>query len=426
MWDNKDMRDNTYGQASRGKWDGPRLRADGDGASPGRIPYARQWIDDDDISAVVETLRGDYLTTGPKVGEFEEAVKAATGARYAVAVCNGTAALHAACFAAGVGSEAGGEAITSPMTFAASANCALYVGGRPVFCDVDADTWNMDASKIESCITERTKAIIPVHYAGLPCDMDAVMGVARRHGLAVIEDAAHAIGATYGGTAHGGANVGTAGDMACFSFHPVKQVTAGEGGAVTTNDAGLYRKLLQFRSHGITRDAALMASPRAPQPWYYEQQFLGYNYRLSDIHAALGASQLKKLGAFIARRRQIAAAYAAAFSPLRESGSLALQSVPEGVGHAWHLFVVKTDAARRDEIFRALAERGIGANLHYIPVYLHPHYARLGYPKGLCPQAEELYSGLITLPLFPRMSDEDVGRVIAGVLECFPDRGSAS
>jgi dTDP-4-amino-4,6-dideoxygalactose transaminase len=425
----------------------------------------------------VETLRSDFLTTGPKPAEFEEALKAATGAKYAVALCNGTAALHAACFAAGLGP--GDEAITTPMTFAASANCVLYQGARPVFCDIDPATWNIDPNIIESCVTDRTKAIIPVHYAGLPCDMDAIMEIADRRGLAVIEDAAHAIGATYGGRP-----IGSIGRMTCFSFHPVKQITSGEGGAVTTDDEALYRKLVQFRSHGITRDAADMAfappalslaqppvhggrsasapepeqsapqgarpaqgmsatgrqpaqdslsvpncsaqeqgeperrSPAVCPPWYYEQQFLGYNYRLSDIHAALGVSQLKKLGAFLARRRQIAEAYRAAFSGLCESGAMALQRSPENAGHAWHLFAARLDAGRRDAVFDALLARGVGANLHYIPVYLHPHYRRLGYPQGLCPAAERLYAGLVTLPLFPAMSDGDADYVIKCVLEC--------
>jgi dTDP-4-amino-4,6-dideoxygalactose transaminase len=358
-----------------------------------------------------------------------------------VAVANGTAALHAACHAAGV--EPGDEVITSPMTFAASANCALYLGARPVFCDIDPVTWNLDPAKLEALVTPRTRAVVAVHYAGQPADMDRIRGIARRRGLAVIEDAAHALGASLGGRP-----AGSLGDMACFSFHPVKHVTTGEGGAVATDDPGLARKLAEFRSHGITRDPARFtawpgpnaaaagvggaepaadaapggdgetATSPAPAPaWYYEQQGLGYNYRLSDIHAALGLSQLKKLGRFLARRDEIVRAYRAAFQGLADAGRLAMQGVLPDAAPAWHLFVARAEPRDRARLFDGLRARGIGANLHYIPVYLHPYYRRLGYAPGLCPVAEWLFHGLVTLPLYPRMSDGDVARVAGAVLE---------
>ena len=419
-----------------------------------RIPYGTQWIDDADITAVIETLRSNYLTTGPKIAEFEAALCTATGAKYAVAVNSGTAALHAACFAAGI--KPGDEVITTPITFAATANAVLYMGGTPVFCDIDSATWNIDPAKIEALITAKTKAIIPVHYTGQPSQMDQILDIAKRNNLIVIEDAAHALGAHYNG-----APVGAIGAMTCFSFHPVKHITTGEGGAITTNSATLYQKMIQFRTHGITRDLSLLertkpmqnatgttacnsgdikkltgtstdigtcvstgtdsgvsignsasSAPQEIEPWYYEQQFLGFNYRITDIQAALGVSQLAKLPAFLRRRREIVQAYYTAFQPLAASGKLQLQRIPDNTDPAWHIFIIKVPAQLRNSIFHSLQNMGLGVNLHYIPVYLHPYYQRLGYTKGLCPEAESLYDTIITLPLYPKMSDEDVAYVV--------------
>ena len=268
------------------------------------IPYGRQTLDEKDIQAVVEVLKSDYLTTGPMVAEFERRVADYVGAKYAVAVSNGTAALHIACLAAGIGER--DDVITSPITFAASANCVLYCGGKPVFADIDKDTYNISPEELEKGITDRTKAVIPVHYTGQPCDMERIYQIAKKHGLMVIEDAAHALGAVYRGK-----KIGAISDMTCFSFHPVKPITTGEGGMVTTNDEALYKKLLLFRSHGITRAEEYLSENQGA--WYYEQIELGYNYRITDIGCALGNSQLDKLDDFIARRREIAARYDEAF-----------------------------------------------------------------------------------------------------------------
>ena len=271
------------------------------------IPYGRQWIEEDDIQAVIEALKSDFLTTGPRVTQFEKLVAEYTGANYAVAVANGTAALHAACFAAGIGP--GDEVITSPITFAASANCVLYCGGIPVFADIDPCTYNIDPNDIRSKITSKTKAIIPVHLAGQPCDMDEIHKIAEQYNLTVIEDGAHALGAEYKGK-----RIGSLSDMTTFSFHPVKPITTGEGGIITTNDENLYQKLIMFRSHGITRDPALLQKNEGS--WYYEQQSLGYNYRITDIQCALGISQMKKLDRFIKTRRKLAQRYCNALENL--------------------------------------------------------------------------------------------------------------
>lgn len=371
------------------------------------IPYGRQCIDEEDIQAVAAVLRSDFLTTGPAVGEFEEALAKVAGAPYAVAIANGTAALHAAVAVAGVGQ--GDEVITSPITFAASANCALYVGATPVFADIDAKTYNIDPADVERKVTPRTKAIIPVHYTGQPCDMDSLSDIARRYKLTLIADGAHAVGASYKGKA-----AGSLADMTTYSFHPVKQVTTGEGGAIVTADRKTYEALLSFRSHGITRDPAKLLQNRGP--WYYEQQTLGYNYRMTDFQAALGTSQLKKLPAFLQSRREFAQRYTEAFGELE--GVIAPWQNPEG-DSAWHLYVLRLEPAKlnagRDTIFQELWNQGIGVNVHYIPVYLHPYYQQLGYKKGLCPIAEQFYESIITLPLFPGLSEADVERVIETV-----------
>ena len=373
------------------------------------IPYGRQWIEDDDIEAVLEVLKGDYLTTGPTIEQFEAAVAHYVGAKYAVAFANGTAALHGACFAAGI--THGDEVITTPFTFAASANCILYQGGTPVFADIDERTYNISPEQIEPLITPRTKAIIPVDYAGQPADLEAICHIAQKHGLVVIEDAAHALGAEYMGNKSGSRS-----DMTMFSFHPVKPITTGEGGIITTNSKEYYEKLIQFRSHGITRDPSKWIDHHGP--WYYEMQFLGYNYRLTDLQAALGLSQLKKLDRFIQRRREIAAAYNEAFKDFPYI--VTPYQSPDGLS-GWHLYVIRLRLDRlngtRREIYRALQTEGLGVNVHYIPVYYHPYYQRLGYRKGLCPVAEKIYEEIITLPLFPAMTDTDVNYIIQTVID---------
>lgn len=373
------------------------------------LPYGRQWIDEEDIQAVVEVLKGDYLTTGPYVKKFEEVVAEYVGAKYAVAFSNGTAALHGACYAAGV--EKGDEVITTPMTFAASANCVLYQGATPIFADIDDKTYNIDPKEIQKKITNKTKAIIPVHFTGQPANLEEIQKIAQEHNLVIIEDGAHAIGATYKGQ-----KIGSISDMTMFSFHPVKHVTTGEGGIITTNDENYYKKLLQFRSHGITRDKELLTKDEGP--WYYEMQFLGYNYRMTDIQAALGTSQMKKLDRFIQLRRDYVNLYNEAFS---SSPYITTPYQDEEGVSSWHLYVIKLNteklAATRGEIFEALQKQNIGVNVHYIPVHLQPFYKELGYSKGLCPTAESLYEEIISLPLFPGMTVTDLQDVIKAVNE---------
>lgn len=373
------------------------------------IPYGRQWIDEDDIQAVIEVLRGDYLTTGPTIKEFEMKLAEVINAQYVVAISNGTAALHAACFAAGI--SQGDEVITSPITFAASANCVLYMGAKPIFVDINRDTYNIEPDEIRKRITNRTKAIIPVHFTGQPCDMDKILSIAKEYNLTVIEDGAHALGAEYKGR-----KVGSIGDMTTFSFHPVKHITTGEGGAIATNNKELYEKLLAFRTHGITRDINKLS--RNEGPWYYEQQFLGYNYRITDIQAALGISQLNKLDMFIGKRREYVGRYNKAFETL---DGIVVPHQLKGAGSAWHLYVIQLEleklAIGRKEFYNELIKRKIGVNVHYIPVYYHPYYQKLGYERGLCPRAENLYERIITLPLYPQMKAEDVKYVIDNVKE---------
>lgn len=369
------------------------------------IPYGKQWIDDDDIQSVVEVLKGDFLTTGPKVSEFEEKLAEYTGAKYAVVYSNGTSALHGACFAAGICE--GDEVITTPITFAASANCALYLGALPVFADICSDTYNIDPSEIEKKITSKTKAIIPVDFTGQPCDLDRIMQIAKENNLVVIEDAAHSIGATYKNR-----KIGSIADMTTFSFHPVKTITTGEGGAVTTNSRELYEKLLLFRSHGITRDKDKLINSQEGA-WFYEQQLLGYNYRLTDIQAALGISQLKKLDKFVSLRRNFAKQYNDAFKD--EEGLIIPYQSADG-NSAWHIYVAQLDTEKlrigRKEFFVELQKCGIRSNVHYIPVYYHPYYQRLGYKKGICPKAEALYERIITLPLFAKLEQDEIDYVI--------------
>jgi UDP-4-amino-4,6-dideoxy-N-acetyl-beta-L-altrosamine transaminase len=373
------------------------------------IPYGRQYIDEEDIRAVVEVLRSDYITTGPKIAELENRIAEYTGAKHAVVVSNGTAALHAACFAAGI--EAGDEVITTPMTFAASANCILYMGAKPVFADIDSRTYNIDPKEIERKITEKTKAIIPVHFTGQPCDMDEIMKIAEKNGLTVIEDGAHALGAEYKGR-----RIGTIGSMTTFSFHPVKHITTGEGGAITTNDDNLYEKLIMFRTHGITRDKDLMNQDEGP--WYYEQHYLGYNNRITDIQAALGISQMNKLESFLEKRRSFAAAYN---KLLRGLEGITVPYQADYGNSAWHIYIIRLNQTklglRRREVFEELRKRNIGVNVHYIPVYYHPYFRELGYEKGICPVAEELYEEIITLPLYPAMELEDIYYIVENIAD---------
>jgi len=367
-----------------------------------KLPYGRQWIDEDDIHAVVEVLKGDWITQGPAIARFEQTVADHVGARYAVAFCNGTAALHGACFAAGIGP--GDEVITSPITFLASSNCVLYMGGKPVFADIDSRTYNIDPDQIASRITSRTKAIIAVDFAGQPAEMDRIGELARKHGLMVIQDAAHSLGARFAGR-----NVGTLADMTMFSFHPVKHVTTGEGGIIVTDREDLRDKLLLFRNHGMTRDPRLLQ--RQDGPWYYEMQALGFNYRMTDIQAALGASQMRKLDRFVARRRVIAARYSEAFAEI--DGLVVPWQHPQAES-SWHLYVLRWTHGR-NQAFEALHQLNIGVNVHYIPIYKQPYYRDLGYQDRQCPEAEIFYDTAMSLPLFPAMTDEDVEDVVQAV-----------
>ncbi len=371
------------------------------------LPYGRQWIGEDDIKAVASILRSDFLTTGPILKDFEEKVANYVGTTYAVAFSSGTAALHAACFTAGITHSS--EVITSSITFAASANCVLYMGATPIFADIDPQTYNIDPACIEKLVNRKTKAIIPVHFTGMPTDLDAIKRIAAKNELVIIEDAAHALGSLYKGKL-----IGSNGDMTMFSFHPIKHITTGEGGIITTNNKEYYEKLMQFRSHGITRVPENLLEDQGP--WYYEMQFLGYNYRLTDIQAALGLNQLKKLNYFLRRRRDYAKMYNAGLRGLKE---IRLPASKEGYESSWHLYVIRLNldllSVGRREIFEALQKENIGVNVHYQPVYLMPYYQELGYRKGLCPEAEEFYKEAITLPLFPSMTPKDVSDVIRGV-----------
>ncbi len=389
------------------------------------IPYARQWIDEEDIQAVVEVLRSDWLTTGPKVEEFEQAVADYVGAKHAVAVSSGTAALHAAMYAIGIGP--GDEVILPPMTFVATANSVVFQGGTPVFADVDPDTLLIDPNEAEAKITPKTKAIVAVDYAGHPCDYDGLKTVAAKHGLFLVADACHSLGAEYKGK-----KVGTLADLTVFSFHPVKHITTGEGGMITTDKPELADRMRMFRNHGITRDpskfvpsdevsapSALCSMRSAPcaMPFYYEMVDLGYNYRVTDIQCALGIIQLRKLQDFIKRRREIAAKYDKAFFDIWEIEPLAVR---EEILHAYHLYVVKIDfsslGVNRTNFCEAMWRKGIGLNVHYIPVHLHPFYQKnIGTKEGYCPIAESAYEQILSLPMYPALSNTDVERAIEAI-----------
>jgi perosamine synthetase len=382
-----------------------------DGGRPVRpklLPYGHQNIDETDIEAVVQVLRSEWLTTGPKVAEFEQAFAAWVGAKYAVSFSSGTAALHGAAFAASLGP--GDEAITSPLTFAATANCVLYQGARPVFADIQRDTLNLNPAEVERHLTPKTKAILPVDYCGHPADLNEILRIADTRGLVVIEDGCHALGAEYHGRRVGGIS-----PLTVFSFHPVKHIATGEGGMVTTDSRPMADKLRSFRNHGFSSDAR---QRQASGEWFYEMRALGFNYRLTDIACALGLSQLKKLAANLARRREIAARYTSAFAGL----PLTLPTVTADANPSWHLYAVRVDLGRltvdRAQIFRALRAENIGVNVHYIPVHLHPYYQdKLGDQTGAFPVAESAYQRLLSLPIFYGMTDRDVEDVVTAVIK---------
>lgn len=373
-----------------------------------RIGYGHQYIDDDDIAAVVETLKSETLTCGPKINELEAKLCEITGAKYAVAVSNGTAALHIAAMAAGFGE--GDEVIVSSITFAASSNSVLYCGAKPVFADIKPDTYNIDPASVRKLITPKTKGIVAVDFTGQAVEHDEIRAICKEHNLVLIEDAAHAIGTKYNGQP-----VGSIADMTCFSFHPVKTVTCGEGGAVTTNDEKLYRKLLHLRAHGITRIQSEMVHP-TDALWYNEQVELGYNYRLTDIQAALLISQLNKLPKFSARRKEIVAMYDKAFADMPEI--IVQREIPES-DTTRHLYILRLNLEKlnctRREFFDALYAENTCPQVHYLPVYWHSHYEKLGYEKGLCPNAESYYESSMSIPLYYSLTDEDVADVICAV-----------
>jgi len=428
------------------------------------IPYGRQWIDEEDIQAVVEVLRSDWLTTGPKVAEFEQAFADYVGAKYAVAVNNGTAALHAAMYALDIG--LGDVVILPPMTFVATANAVVFQGGTPVFADVDPDTLLIDPNEVEDKITPKTKAIVAVDYAGHPCDYDALRTVAAKHDLFLVADACHALGAEYKGS-----KVGSLADLTVFSFHPLKHITTGEGGMIVTDNLEFAQKMRTFRNHGINTDHRQRSEQNT---WYYEMEDLGYNYRITDIQCALGISQLQKLPKFLKRRCEIAALYDEALADIPGIEPLGLradvltakhfakhqtpgdihsssdamrhvypvESLPNGIrspfhrgegystgapcsmpsNHAYHLYVVRLSlsdlTAGRSAIFSDLREMGIGVNVHYIPVHLHPYYREcFGHREGEYPVSEKLYRQLISLPIYPAMHGQDIGRVVEAVRE---------
>lgn len=373
-----------------------------------KLFYGHQYIDEADIQAVVDVLKSDFLTCGPKIDELEKKLCQITGAKYAVVCSNGTAALHIACQAAGVG--AGDEVITTPITFAASANCALYCGARPVFADINEETYNIDPVKVKELTNERTRAVVAVDFTGQSVELDALLSHCRKNHLVLIEDGAHVIGTRYNGKYNG-----SIADMTTLSFHPVKTVTGGEGGAVLTNSEEYYQKLLLYRTHGITKDPLQMEHD-PDGPWYYEQTALGMNYRMTDMQAALVISQLDKLPMFSKRRKEIVKAYNEAFSKLPQI--IVQKEIPES-DTTRHLYILRLDLSQlkvdRKQFFEALYAENICCNVHYIPTYYFPYYEKLGYKRGICPKAEKLYEEIISLPLYYAMTDEDVQDVIDAV-----------
>ena len=383
------------------------------------LPYGKQSVDDADIAAITEVLKGDWLTQGPTVGKFEKAMAEYCEVKYAVAVGSGTAGLHLAAVAAGL--KPGESVITSPISFLASSNCVFYAGGEPLFCDIDLKTRNLDVNKLEEQVkTKKAKGlrgIIPVHFAGYPCDLEEICRIAKQHDLWVIEDAAHAIGTLFNGSPIGSCKYS---DMTVFSFHPVKTMTTIEGGLITTNSREFYEKLLLLRSHGMTKDPQLLK--QNPGPWYYEMQELGFNYRFSDIQAAMGLSQLNKLDGFVKRRAEIFRQY---LDKLSGVPGLELPFFPEGSQVGWHLFSALFDfeswGMTRAEVMLALKERGVGTQVHYIPIYKQPYYQQWAkVDEAAFPNTEKYYSRCLSLPLYPRMTDGDVDRVVRAIKELAP------
>lgn len=374
-----------------------------------KIYYGHQWIDEDDVEAVCKVLRSDYLTCGPNVTSLENKLCEYTGAKHASVVSNGTAALHCACLAAGV--KEGDEVITTPLTFAASANCAIYCGARPVFADVDIKTYNIDPESIKARITDKTKAVVAVDFTGQAVKVEEIKKICHDNGLVFIEDAAHSIGTKYKGR-----QVGSLADMTTFSFHPVKTVTGGEGGAILTNNDEYHTKLVLAHTHGITHDEALMEEAPHEGPWYYEQISMGFNYRLTDFQAALIESQMTKLDKFAARRKEIVARYNEAFKDV--PGIIIQEEIPES-DTCRHLYIIRLDfdvlKCTRREFFDAMSAENVQCQVHYVPVYYFPFYKHLGYEKGLCPNAEKIYEGIMSIPLYPKMTDDDVSDVIEAV-----------
>ena len=379
-----------------------------EGGTPTRkdfLPYGVQWLDNKEIDEVLDTLKSEWITTGPKMKIFEDSFKKFKGSKFAVAVNSGTAALHIS--TSSINIKRGDEVITTPLTFVASANCVTYRNGRPIFADIKKDTYNIDPNDIRKKITVNTKAIIPVHFAGQPCDMDEIIEIADENNLVIIEDAAHAIDAEYKSK-----KIGNISELTAFSFHPVKNITTAEGGMVTTNDDDLYDKLLMFRTHGITKDAIKRFGKSGD--YHYDMQYLGYRYNLSELHASLGIHQLAKLKKFQRRRREIVKIY---YNELQDIEELVLPFKKEDVQHSWHLFVIQLNLEKlkvdRDHIFRALREENIGVNVHYIPVHYHSYYInKFGLKRGNLPNVEWLYPRILTIPLFPRMNDNDIYDVI--------------
>lgn len=373
-----------------------------------RIGYGHQYIDDEDINAVVDVLKSDYLTCGPKIEEAEEKLCEITGAKHAVLVSNGTAALHATMYAAGIKKD--DEVITTPITFAASANCALYCGGKPVFADINPETYNIDPADIERKITNNTRAVVAVDFTGQAVEVEKIREICDKNNLYFIEDAAHSLGTCYNGK-----SVGSLADMTEFSFHPVKTCTAGEGGAITTNDDELYKRLILFRTHGITRVQDWM-DKESEGGWYYQEVDLGYNYRMTDIQAALLCTQLDKLGMFAKRRKELVKRYDEAFSEMPEI--IVQKEIPES-DTVRHLYIIQLNIdmlkCGRREVFDALQAEGVGVNVHYIPVYSFPYYKKLGYEMGICPNAEKLYERIISIPLFYSMTNDDQDKVIEAI-----------
>ena len=377
------------------------------------LPYGFQSISKEDIAAVVKVLKSDWLTTGPNVDEFEKRLASYVGAKYAVAVCNATAALHLA--VAALNPKPGSEGITSAITFLASSNTFLYNNMKPVFADIDEKTYNIDPEEVKKKITANTRVIIPVHFGGQPVDMDVLSSIVKNKKVDIIEDAAHAIGSKY----KNGKKVGScyASRMTIFSFHPVKTMTTGEGGAITTNDETLYKKLKLLRSHGMTKDPDLLS--QNPGPWYYEMQTLGYNLRITDFQAALGISQLKRIGTFIKRRREIIKMYNSAFKNI---SWITTPFEEKGVLSAFHLYVLKINfnflKKTRVQVMNELLKKGIGTQVHYIPVPIQPYYKKhFGFRKGDFPKAEKYYEDCLSIPLYPALKNSDVQKIITSVLK---------